>query len=376
MTAAVVAAERVVTADGVLAPGAVTVVDDRITAVTAGVPAGTETRPGWLVPGFVDIHAHGGGGATVVGAGQEAVATFARTHLHHGTTTLVASLVSAHPDPLRRDVLALAELADDGIIAGTHLEGPWIAPTMRGAHDPTALREPDPDEVAGLLSAGRGTVVMVTVAPELEHGPDTIRRVADAGALPAIGHTAADQEQARLGMAAGAVVATHLFNQMPPIHHRVPGPIPSLLHDPRMHVELIVDGVHLSPTVVALVRQAVPPGRIVLVTDAMAAAGAADGEYLLGDLAVDVADGIARLAGSGALAGSTLTMDAAVRRAVRECGFSVEEAVRAAASTPARLLGRSDIGSLEPGRVADLVSLSEDLVVSQVWQRGAPVEVA
>lgn len=369
----VLAASTVATGTQVLSPGAVTIADGLITAVSDVVPDGVDARDGYLVPGFVDIHSHGGGGASVVGADQEAVATFARTHRRHGTTTMGASLVSAHPESLLRDVAALAELVEEGLVAGTHLEGPWIAAQMKGAHDPTSLRSPAPDEVEAILAAARGTVHMVTLAPELEHGLDAVRRFADAGALPAIGHTDADWEQTRAAIDAGSTVATHLFNQMRPIHHRQPGPIPALMADPRMHVELIADGIHVHPAVIAMVRRAVPADRIVLVTDAMAATGQEDGQYMLGDLAVTVNDGVARLVEGGALAGSTLTMDRAFRLVVQSSGFSVADAVLAASVTPARLLGRDDIGSIGVGKAADLVALDSDLRLTQVWHKGESV---
>lgn len=371
----VIAARTVVAGDGLLSPGAVTVEGGRLTVVSGEIPDHVEIKPGYLVPGFVDLHCHGGGGASV-GDGQEAVATAVRTHRRHGTTTMGASLVSAPPDRLLSDVAALAELVQDGLVAGTHVEGPWIATSMRGAHDPTTLRPPDPAEVGRVLGAARGTLHMVTLAPELEHGPAAVRRFADAGVLAALGHTDADHEQARAGIEAGATVATHLFNQMRPIHHREPGPVPALLADPRVHVELVADGVHLHPAVVALVRQAVPADRIVLVTDAMSAAGAADGRYLLGGLEVDVERGVARLRDGGALAGSTLTMAEAFRRVVTDCGFAVADAVLAASTTPARLLRRDDVGVIAAGRRADLVHLDDDLRPRQVWYGGQVVPSA
>ena len=364
------AAETVATGSELLTPGSVTFEKGVVTAVSGVVPDGVVVQPGYLVPGFVDIHSHGGGGGSVVGADQDAVAAFARAHLRHGTTTIGASLVSAHREPLLRDVRALAELVKDGLIAGIHLEGPWIAAEMKGAHDPTALRPPAPDEVEAILQAADGTVHMVTLAPELEHGMDAVRRFADAGVLVAVGHTDADWAQTRMAIDAGAVVATHLFNQMRGIHHRRPGPIPALMADGRMHLELIADGVHVHPAVIAMVRQAVPPDRIVLVTDAMSATGQPDGEYVLGDLAVRVTDGVARLVDGGALAGSTLTMDQAFARVVHECGFSVSDAVQSASVTPARLIGRADIGSLHPGAWADVVELDASLSLRRVWHRG------
>lgn len=369
----VIAADSLVTGGQVYAPGAVTIEGSMITAVSDAVPERVDVRVAHLVPGFVDIHTHGAGGATVVGADQQAIATFAATHRRHGTTTICASLVSTHPQPLLDDVAALAELVDDGLIAGTHLEGPWISPVMKGAHDPSALRPPSPDEVDAIIAAARGTVHMVTLAPELDHGMAAVRRFADAGVLAAFGHSDADWAQTRAAIDAGSIVTTHLFNQMRPIHHRAPGPIPALLGDPRMHVELIADGIHVHPAVIALVRQSVSPERLVLVTDAMAATGQSDGEYMLGDLSVSVADGVARLTDTGALAGSTLTMDEAFRLVVTSCGFSLSDAVKAASVNPARLLGRADIGSVAVGKVADLVALDSDLAVQRVWHKGRAV---
>lgn len=368
-----IAADTVVTGSQTLTPGAVTIDGGTITAVSDTVPDHVDVRVAHLVPGFVDMHTHGGGGATVVGADQEALATFATTHRRHGTTTICASLVSAHPQPLLGDVAALAELVDDGLIAGTHLEGPWISPVMKGAHDPTALRAPAPAEVDAILTAARGTVHMVTLAPELDHGLDAVARFTAAGVLVAVGHTDAGWEQTRDAIDAGSVVATHLFNQMRPIHHREPGPIPALAADPRMHVELIADGIHVHPAVIALVRAAVAAERIVLVTDAMAAAGRSDGSYMLGGLPVVVTEGVARVRDSGVLAGSTLTMDAAVRLVVTQCGFTLHDAVLAACVTPARLLSRDDIGGIEVGRDADLVALDAGLAVTHVWHKGGAV---
>lgn len=374
MTTTVVAAARVATGHQVLAPGAVTIEGATIAAVSRHVADGVAVRPGWLVPGFVDIHAHGGGGASVSGARADDVATVAATHRRHGTTTIVASLVSEDADALRRDVVCLADLVADGLVAGTHLEGPWISPARPGAHDPAVIRPPDPRELDHVLAAGRGTIVMVTLAPEVAGGLDAIRQVSDAGAIAAVGHTEADWTTTRRAIDAGATVATHLFNQMPPIGHRDPGPVPALLADPRMHVELIADGVHVHPGVIALVHQAVAPQRIVLVTDAMAAAGGpGSGDYSLGGRHVRVESGRARLAGSTVLAGSTLTMDEAFRRAVTEGGFSVHDAVLASAATPARLLGRDDRGVLEVGRRADLLWLDDELTLRAVWQQGRPV---
>jgi N-acetylglucosamine-6-phosphate deacetylase len=327
---------------------------------------------GYLSPGFIDIHSHGGGGASVVGADPEAVAQFARAHRQHGTTTIVASLVSAYYDSLAHDVAVLAELAQEGIIAGTHLEGPWIAMKYKGAHDPGTLRDPDPDEVDKLIGIGKGTIRMVTLAPEYPHGVDAVRRFVAAGAIAAVGHTDATYDQVRAAIDAGASCSTHLYNAMRPVNHREPGPIVALTEDERVTNELILDGVHVHHSSAAFAVRAAE-GRVVLVTDAMTAAAGEDGEYMLGDLAVLVVDGVARLVDGGAIAGSTLTLDLAVKFAIEQVGMSPAAAFAAATSTPARLLGVTDRGRLEAGLRADLCHMNDALELTAVWAAGAPV---
>ncbi|WP_166347027.1 N-acetylglucosamine-6-phosphate deacetylase [Phytoactinopolyspora limicola] len=368
---------RVATPDGVVDGGWIRVDGTRIAAIGSGPPPHPADRvvDGWIVPGFVDIHSHGGGGATVVGADADQVRIFADTHRRHGTTTLMASLVTGQPDQLERDVRGLVELVDDGLVAGIHLEGPWISPSRRGAHDPDALAAPEPAVVQRMLSAGAGRVRMVTLAPELDGGLDAVRSVVDAGAIAAVGHTDGSYAVIHQAIDAGATVATHLFNAMTPVHHREPGPIIALLEDERVTVELILDGAHLHAAVAAHVLRSAGAGRVALVTDAMAATGVGDGDYVLGGLAVRVTDGVARLVDGGSIAGSTLTMDAAFRFAVTQAGFSVDEAVLATATNPARLLGLAERrGALAEGYDADLVILDEDFAVRGVMSRGSWVE--
>lgn len=354
--------------------GWLTIEDGRITHVGRGTApgAGTDLGGRYVLPGFVDMHHHGGAGGSYPAADADQAARAARFHLAHGTTTGVASLVTAAPDDLARAVATLAELCDDGVFAGIHLEGPYLAAARCGAHDPELLRDPDPAELTGLVKAGRGHVRMLTIAPELPGALDVIRLAVRQGVLAALGHSDADYERTREGIEAGGSVATHLFNALPPLHHRRPGPVAALLEDGRVTVELINDGVHVHPAMLRLAHATAGPGRVALVTDAMGAAGLGDGDYRLGPMAVRVAGGVARLAEGGAIAGSTLTMDVAVRRTVREVGLSLPEAARAAALTPARVLGLADrVGSIAAGKDADLVVLSGDLDVEAVMKRGA-----
>lgn len=378
MVMVLLAGARLVTPDGIFDDGWLDVQGGTIAAIGSGPPqrpADEDLGGSWVVPGFVDIHSHGGGGASVVGAVSDDVRTFVDTHLRHGTTSIMASLVSGFYDELEKDVRELAELADDGLIAGVHLEGPWISPARKGAHNLEALTAPEPAEVHRLLDAGHGQVRMVTLAPELDHGLDAVRAVVDGGAIAAVGHTDATYDEVLRAVDAGATVATHLFNAMAPIHHRKPGPIIALLEDERVSVELICDGVHIHPAIAAHAYRVAGGGRTVLVTDAMAAAGYADGEYPLGDLVVRVVDGVARLVDSGSIAGSTLTMDHAFRFAVQQAGFSVTDAVAASSTNPARLLGIADrTGALAEGLAADLVVLDDDLNLQRVMRTGSWID--
>jgi N-acetylglucosamine-6-phosphate deacetylase len=367
-----ISAGRVVTPARVFAPGWVLVEGDRIADVGQGVPlrpVDVALPEATVVPGFVDAHVHGGGGASYDSGDPEDAATVARAHLAHGTTTIMASLVTDGPKALDHSVRELADLVDDGLLAGVHLEGPWLSPRHIGAHDPLLLSEPRPEDVEALIEAARGHLRMVTLAPELPGGLDAVRRLTAAGVVAAIGHTDATYDDARAALDAGATVGTHLFNAMRALHHREPGPVAALLEHPDAYVELIADGVHLHPAVLRLAASR-KPHLAVLVTDAMAAAAVGDGDYALGQMAVHVRDGVARLADSGAIAGSTLTMAAAVKFAVRSTGLPIEEVVRAATASPAAMLGLDRVGALRPGFSADLVVLDEELDVTRVLHRG------
>lgn len=323
---------------------------------------------GCLVPGFIDIHGHGGGGASFE-EGPDGIRTARAMHRAHGTTRAVVSLVTASIDDLVARVEMVAELAEaDPTILGSHLEGPFLDPGHKGAHTESLLREPDAASVDRLIAAGRGTIRQVTLAPERAGAFDAIARFTGAGIAVAVGHTDADAETARRAFAAGATVLTHAFNAMPGIHHRAPGPIVAALRDDRVTLEIIADGVHVDLALIATVFAAAGD-RIALITDAMAAAGAGDGLYDLGGLAVRVADGVARLAHGDSIAGSTLTQDAALRNVVA-AGVPLATAVHALTAQPARAIGRGDLGRLDEGSLADAVLLDTDLAVRRVWVAG------
>ena len=366
---------RLVTPDGIV-DGWLETAGATITAVGPGEPprpADRDVAGQWVVPGFVDIHVHGGAGADFTTGSSEQARRIVALHRRHGTTTMLASLVTADVETMAASIDALAGLVDEGELAGIHLEGPFLAPTRRGAHDAGLLRVPEPDVVDRLVSAGPTRVRMVTLAPEQPAAIDAVRRLVDFGVVVAVGHTDATYDQTRAAIDAGAAVGTHLFNAMRPVLHREPGPVPALLEDDRVTVELICDGVHLHPATIRWVLRTASARRVALVTDAMAAAGAGDGDYLLGHLTVRVRDGVARKP-DGTIAGSTLTMDRAFRCVV-DAGASVEEAVTMASTTPAEALGLADeIGSITVGRAADLVVLDRTLHVAAVMVKGSWIE--
>lgn len=341
-----------------------------------GVPARgvTDAAGRWLVPGFIDLHCHGGGGYAF-DDGADAIRRALAVHHRHGTTRLVLSLVTAARRDLEVRLAAVADAAEaNPLVLGAHLEGPFLDTGFRGAHDASLLRPPEPDSIAALLTAARGRLLQWTLAPELPGAGDAIRTLVDAGVAVAVGHTAAGYAAALAAFDAGASILTHAFNGMPGLHHRAPGPVAAAFRSPGVTLEVINDGVHVHPEMVRLAFTGAP-GRVALVSDAMAAAGAGDGEYRLGTQPVTVRGGVARLAGAegaeGAIAGSTLTLDTALRRAVQEAGIPIQAAVAALTETPARAIGRShDLGRLAVGYQADAVLLDEDFDVAAVFAAG------
>ncbi|NEG54405.1 N-acetylglucosamine-6-phosphate deacetylase [Bifidobacterium platyrrhinorum] len=339
-----------------------------------------------LTPGYVDIHAHGAWQASF-DDGPEGIDMARAGHAVHGTTRQVLSLITNPLDVMCRNIRVVRErMKSRPDILGCHLEGPFLALKRKGAHDPNCLRDPVDEIVDDMLDAsgadpatGRpGCIRQITIAPELEHGVSAIRRFAAAGVVPAVGHCDADYATARAGFDAGAGIMTHMFNAMNGLHHREPGPIPAAVEDPRVTIELINDGFHVQDPMVRLGFN-LAPHRIAFVTDAMAATGCPDGPYKLGELDVNVVDGHARLVSNGAIAGSTLTLETAVRRAVLDLGFAPADAVEAATLVPARALGLdrpnpvtgAPLGLIAPGRAADLNLIAPaDWTVAHSWCAG------
>ena len=327
-----------------------------------------------LLPGLVDLHCHGAAGGGFP-AGDDRACRAAVDFLHrNGTTTLLASLVTAPGDELVRSLGVLKVLAAEGLIAGVHSEGPFLSAARCGAQNPRWLRDPDPDLLRRLLAAAGGALRTMTYAPELPGASDLLRILTDHGVTPSLGHTDADAPLAAASLseaadligsaAAGGAfgpqarpTVTHLFNGMPPLHHRSPGPVAACLRlaaAGTVVVELVGDGVHLDPETVRMVFDLVGAGGIALVTDSMAATGLPDGDYELGASDVVVHDGVATLRSNGALAGGTATLLEVVRATIA-AGVSPADAVMAATLVPARVLGReTEIGGLRAGMRADI----------------------
>lgn len=327
-----------------------------------------------LTPGFVDIHCHGAAGTGFDDAEARAAALDEALAVHaaHGTTRVVLSLVSAPIPQITDRLKALHEYVSlRPTVLGVHLEGPFLADSHRGAHDPAHLTEPDRASVDALLGAGRGNIRQVTIAPELPGALWAIDTLVGEGITVAVGHTGADVDVVRDAFAAGASVLTHAFNGMRGLHHRAPGPVAAAVESGAT-LEVIADGVHVDPTMIGFLH-ALAPGRIALVTDAMAATGCADGEYVLGSLPVRVREGVARLGEGDSIAGSTLTTDVALRIATTRSGMSLPEAVASLTTIPARAIGRPDLGTLRVGAVSDAVLLDEGLRVRAVWVEGREV---
>ncbi len=339
----------------------------------AGAPDADETvdlSGAIVVPGFVDLHGHGGGGHAYDDGGSELAAALA-AHRAHGTTRAVISLVANPLAELRERLAEIAELtASDPLVLGSHLEGPYLATNRRGAHNADYLRTPDSADLGGLIAAAGGTLRQLTLAPELPGALEVIPQLVDAGVVVAVGHTEATAEQTRAAFDAGARLLTHAFNAMPGIHHRAPGPVVAALEDERVTLELVLDGEHVHGGVASLLMGQAP-GRVALVTDAMAAAGAEDGDYRLGSLNVSVRNGLAHLSGTSTIAGSTLTQDAALRVAL-QIGIPAPAAVAALTAVPARAIGLgARLGLIEQGYAADIVVLDETHHVTAVWAAGS-----
>ena len=352
------------------------VANGRIDEVSAG--AATGDRDPLILPGFIDVHVHGGDGADFMDGTVDAVRAVSRFHARHGTTSLAATTLSCSREQIlgaiNAIVAAAAERSDDmPEIPAIHLEGPYLAPSRSGAQDRGSLRSANLDEMEEWIEAANQLRLIATVAPDCDGVLELIDRFASR-ILFSIGHTEAGYDRCLESVARGAGHFTHLFNAMPPLHHRSPGPVGAAIDSEQATAELIADGVHVHPVVLASIVRLMP-GRITLVTDAMRASGKEDGTWRLQEYDVAVRNGVARL-GDGTLAGSLLTMDAAVRNMVNLAKLDLAEVVPLATETPARILGVADRkGRIARGFDADLVVMSAELEVERVFIRGIEIDL-
>ncbi len=329
--------------------------DGVITSVNPGIHSNPDTTTnGVLIPGFVDIHCHGGGGHYFSAISPDSITAAINAHKKTGTTSLVASLVSESIEDLKAQIQRLIPFYNRGEIVGIHLEGPYLSHARCGAHEPSLLIDPTVEQLKELVVIGQGSIKMITIAPELTGAQEAIEYLASVGAFAAIGHTEGNFQDAAAATDNGASIVTHFLNAMN--KENTAGSIANfVMGDPRLTVELIVDGHHLSFEKVKELFASLGP-RIIMVSDAMAAAGKGDGSYTIGALPVEVKDGVARLTSNQKLAGSTLTISQAFSNLIKHCGLSLEQAVHATATQPAKAFGFRDRGSIAVGMRADLLS--------------------
>jgi N-acetylglucosamine-6-phosphate deacetylase len=391
MQTTVIHAGRILTPDEELSDAIIVVEGTRIAALghrdEIRVPAGAIDYVAGdmtVVPGFIDVHIHGAGGHDVMEANARALDRIAATVARHGTTSLVATTVTApvdetchslegiaryiraHEEP--KDPAEGAKLAAEFL--GIHLEGPFISKARRGVHPPDSIARPSVEMFQKFLTAADGLVKIVTIAPEISGARELIEYAVAAKIVAAIGHTDADYDQARAAVQAGARHAVHMFNAMRPFTHRDPGVVGAILTDPEVTAEIIADGVHVAGATIQMLIGCKGFDAVLLVSDGIAATGMPDGDYRLGNFEVTVKEGVARNS-EGKLAGSTLTLDRALRELVA-LGVPLQDAVRMATVLPARRLGLAGKkGLIAVGADADLVALTADLRVAGVMTRGA-----
>ncbi|HVB43602.1 MAG TPA: N-acetylglucosamine-6-phosphate deacetylase [Streptosporangiaceae bacterium] len=383
-----IAAARIITASGavpgaasVLAPGYLTCADGTITSVGAGLPPGrpdVRLSDGVLLPGFVDLQVNGYFGVELADSDAAGWATVARRLPETGTTAFLPTFVTSPLDAMITSLLRAAGTVPDlavphARVLGIHLEGPFISASRAGAHNPAWAISPDPASIDALLTAGSGLVRLVTLAPELDGAMSAVKQLVRAGVLVSVGHSDATAHQVSAAAMCGVTMVTHLFNAQRPMHHREPGVVGQALSDTRLVSSLIADLHHVSGQVAAITFGAAP-GRICLVTDAAACAGMPAGRYLLGGEPIELTedDGTPPARPDGTLAGSTLRMDSAVANMVA-AGVGLAEAVVAATRIPADLIGRRDLGRIEPAAAADLTWLNDSLRTTATWIAGRQV---
>ncbi|MGO4497913.1 N-acetylglucosamine-6-phosphate deacetylase [Paenibacillus sp. 2RAB27] len=390
MSELLISGAKVVTEQGIIENGLVHVIDGKLAYVGEQTGWQNTASPSvvrieadgkWLLPGFIDVHVHGGYGADFMDANSETLDTITKFHASHGTTGMLATTMTATREAIDRVLVEVHSYMEQGMpytqLLGVHLEGPFISPKWAGAQDPKLMVTPQLDWLKDWHERFPQLMKQLTLAPEREGGYEMIAWLRDQGIVAACGHTDASYADIQSAVAVGLSHAVHTFNAMKPLHHREPGTVGAVLTDARISGEVIADGIHVHPAAIKLLTMVKQPHGLLLITDAMSAAGLGDGQYDLGGQAVTVQAGVARLTEGGALAGSTLTMIDALRFMVREVGVSVAEASRYASGNPARLLGlEATHGSIAAGKHADLLLISSELELEQVWVHGAAMKEA
>jgi N-acetylglucosamine-6-phosphate deacetylase len=373
---------KLVTPEGVLNDGWIKLADGRIEALGSGSAAAVSGEAqaidgggGWVLPGFIDVHVHGGAGHDFMDADEEGLREITKFHASHGTTGILATSLTASRDELTGVLDRVSRFMAGSMpyaqVLGVHFEGPFVSDKWKGAQNPDYILPPQLEWLEEWVRCYPGIIRIQTLAPEAEGALDYIERLDSHGIVPACGHTDATYAQIIAAADRGLRHAVHTFNAMRPYHHREPGTVGAVLTDDRIFAEVIADGHHVHAAGIEMLRRAKGPERVILVTDAMAAAGMPDGDYRLGGLPVTMTCGVARLTHSGNLAGSTLTMIESLRHMVREISVPIADASRMASGNPARQLGIDSVtGTLEAGKRADVLLLSDQLELERIWIGG------
>jgi N-acetylglucosamine-6-phosphate deacetylase len=339
-----------------------------------------DAHGGWILPGFIDVHVHGGFGHDFMDADEDGLSAITKFHASHGTTSLLATTLTASREELTAVLARVSAFMSTAMpysqVIGVHFEGPFINEKWKGAQNPAYIIPPQVAWLEDWLASYPGILKLQTLAPESEGALTYIKKLAENGIVPSCGHTDATYEQIIAAVDCGLRHAVHTFNAMRALHHREPGTVGAVLTDDRIVAEVIADGHHVHPAGIKLLHAAKGADNVILITDAMAAAGMPDGEYELGGLPVVMSCGAARLKDTGNLAGSTLTMINAVRYMVQQVGISLGDASKMASSNPARQLGIDNVtGSIEAGKAADFLLLDAALELQQVWIRGNKLQL-
>lgn len=373
---------RIVLEDGILEDGIVAFRGETIQYVGPPLTEYTQSddlvqTDGYIWPGLIDLHVHGAGGCDVMDATPDAIETISRTLGRYGVTGFLATTVTGEKRQLERameNVVQQAPYVQNGAeVLGIHLEGPWICPERCGAQNPEFIVDPEPEDAEWAMQHSEGTLRIVTIAPERPGAMETIRALVDKGVIVSVGHSDATYEETVAAAEAGATHLTHCFNGMRGLHHREPGVVGAGLEDDRFCLELIADGYHVHPGAIRLLLKAKGPDGVMLISDGMRAVGMPEGEYELGGLPV-ISDGETVRLENGALAGSLLTLDAAVRNVVEFGKAPLYQAVKMASLTPAKRIGvDGEMGSIREGKLADLVVVDEQCRVQRVWSKGKEI---